>query len=110
MELGRVRQTGAAADGRPSQRLLTAVTKLERIRQTLGRASRFTRLLKKLMSSLRPQTVKFYSGDGVYTDALTLEQAQMIDIMVAVLLDGKPIPSELGPVRLVVLKCAPISP
>lgn len=49
--------------------------------------------------------VKCYSGDGVYTDALTLEQAGMPDVMVAVLLDGKPIPPELGgPVRLIVPK------
>lgn len=47
-------------------------------------------------------TVKFYSGDGVYTDSLTLNQARMKDVMVAVLHDGKPIPNQLGgPVRLV---------
>ncbi|MDD9271156.1 molybdopterin-dependent oxidoreductase [Paenibacillus sp. GCM10023248] len=47
--------------------------------------------------------VKFYSGDKVYTDALSLEQAGGDDIMVAVLLDGKPIPQQLGgPVRLIV--------
>ncbi|WP_028548870.1 molybdopterin-dependent oxidoreductase [Paenibacillus sp. UNC451MF] len=47
--------------------------------------------------------VKMYSGDKVYTDCLSLEQAQMEDIMVAVLMDGKPIPQQLGgPVRLVV--------
>ncbi|ASA24411.1 molybdopterin-dependent oxidoreductase [Paenibacillus donghaensis] len=46
--------------------------------------------------------VKLYSGDGVYTDSLTLEQARMEDIMVAVMHDGKPIPNQLGgPVRLV---------
>lgn len=46
--------------------------------------------------------VKFYSGDGVYTDSLTLDQARMDDIMVAVMHDGKPIPNQLGgPVRLV---------
>ncbi|MWC29722.1 molybdopterin-dependent oxidoreductase [Paenibacillus sp. MMS18-CY102] len=53
------------------------------------------------------RTVKFYSGDGVYTDTLTLEQAmvQMGDVMVAVMHDGKPIPSDLGgPVRLIVPK------
>ncbi len=50
-------------------------------------------------------TVKFYSGDGVYTDALSLEQAGMDDVMVAVMLDGLPIPSDLGgPVRLIVPK------
>ncbi|KHL91778.1 oxidoreductase [Paenibacillus sp. IHB B 3415] len=47
-------------------------------------------------------TVKLYSGDGVYTDSLTLAQARMEDIMVAVMHDGKPIPNQLGgPVRLV---------
>lgn len=47
--------------------------------------------------------VKMYSGDGVYTDGLSLEQAGMEDVMVAVLMDGKPIPRDLGgPVRLVV--------
>lgn len=51
------------------------------------------------------KTVKFYSGDGVYTDTLTLEQADMDDVMIAVMHDGKPIPSDLGgPVRLIVPK------
>ncbi|WP_042168108.1 molybdopterin-dependent oxidoreductase [Paenibacillus gorillae] len=51
------------------------------------------------------KTVKFYSGDGVYTDTLTLEQAGLDDVMVAVMHDGKPIPSDLGgPVRLIVPK------
>ncbi|WP_139990622.1 molybdopterin-dependent oxidoreductase [Paenibacillus paridis] len=51
------------------------------------------------------ETVKFYSGDGVYTDTLTLEQADMDDVIVAVMHDGKPIPSDLGgPVRLIVPK------
>jgi sulfoxide reductase catalytic subunit YedY len=49
--------------------------------------------------------VKLYSGDKVYTDCLSLEQARMEDVMVAVLMDGKPIPQKLGgPVRLVVPK------
>ncbi|MBB6733030.1 molybdopterin-dependent oxidoreductase [Cohnella zeiphila] len=49
--------------------------------------------------------VKFYSGDGVYTDALSLEQAAMDDIMVAVLHDGKPIGRDYGgPARLIVPK------
>ncbi|TBL67909.1 molybdopterin-dependent oxidoreductase [Paenibacillus thalictri] len=47
--------------------------------------------------------VKFYSGDKVYTDALSLDQARMDDVMVAVLMDGKLIPQQLGgPVRLIV--------
>jgi len=49
--------------------------------------------------------VKFYSGDKVYTDALSLDQADYDDVMVAVMLDGKPIPQQLGgPVRLIVPK------
>lgn len=49
--------------------------------------------------------VKFYSGDGVYTDSLTLEQANLDDVMVAVMMDGKPIVRDLGgPVRLLVPK------
>jgi sulfoxide reductase catalytic subunit YedY len=48
---------------------------------------------------------KMYSGDKVYTDCLSLEQVKMEDVMVAVLMDGKPIPNKLGgPVRLVVPK------
>lgn len=60
-------------------------------------------LLKQ--AGVRPEahSVKFYSGDGVYTDAITMDQAQMEDIMVAVMHDGKPIPADLGgPVRLVI--------
>lgn len=62
-------------------------------------------LLKQAGVSAAAKNVKFYSGDGVYTDSLTLDQANMDDVMVAVLLDGKPIPSDLGgPVRLIVPK------
>lgn len=63
--------------------------------------------LKELLALAEPESkakyVKFYSGDGVYTDALSLEQAHMDDVMVAVLMDGQPIPQKLGgPVRLIV--------
>ncbi len=47
--------------------------------------------------------IKLYSGDGVYTSTLALEHADMDDVMVAVMHDGKEIPSDLGgPVRLIV--------
>ncbi|CAH1202213.1 Protein-methionine-sulfoxide reductase catalytic subunit MsrP [Paenibacillus allorhizoplanae] len=47
--------------------------------------------------------VKFYSADGEYTDNITIEQTWMEDVMVVVMLDGKPIPRDMGgPVRLVV--------
>lgn len=62
--------------------------------------------LSKLMDMAGVQnqaaTVKLYSGDGVYTDSLTIAQARMEDVMVAVMHDGKPISNQLGgPVRLV---------
>lgn len=60
-------------------------------------------LLKQAGVKPEAHSVKFYSGDGVYTDAITMDQAQMEDIMVAVMHDGKPIPADLGgPVRLVI--------
>ncbi|WP_311198763.1 molybdopterin-dependent oxidoreductase [Paenibacillus hexagrammi] len=65
--------------------------------------------LKEMLAAagVKPEAkfVKFYSGDGVYTDALSLDQAAIDDVMVAVMLDGKPIPQKLGgPVRLIVPK------
>lgn len=59
------------------------------------------------MAGVKPEarTIKFYSGDGVYTDSITMEQAQLKDIMVALLHDGNIIPADLGgPVRLVIPK------
>lgn len=63
---------------------------------------RLSEFLKQAGVQARAKYVKFYSGDGVYTDTLTIDQAQLDDMMVAVLMDGKPIPQKLGgPVRLV---------
>lgn len=46
--------------------------------------------------------VKFYSADGVYTDCLTLDQALLDDMMVAVSVDGELIThNNGGPVRLI---------
>lgn len=62
-------------------------------------------LLKQAGAKANAKFVKFYSGDGVYTDTLSLEQANMDDVMVAVLHDGKPIHRDYGgPVRLIVPK------
>lgn len=62
-------------------------------------------LLKQAGVKKNAKFVKFYSGDGVYTDTLTIEQANMDDVMVAVLHDGKPIHRDYGgPVRLIVPK------
>jgi sulfoxide reductase catalytic subunit YedY len=47
--------------------------------------------------------VKFYSADGVYTDAVDLTVARMDDVLIPFLLDGSPLPTQLGgPVRLVI--------
>ena len=59
------------------------------------------------MAGVRPEAryVKFYSADGQYADALTLEQAHMEDVMIVMLMDGRPIPRVLGgPARLIVPK------
>ncbi len=64
-----------------------------------------TQLLDYVGVNPKAKYVKFYSGDGVYTDSLSLEQARMKDVMVAIMMDGKPIPQKLGgPVRLIVPK------
>ena len=58
------------------------------------------------ITGIRPEAkyVKFYSADGSFADALSLEQAlQMPDVMIAMLMDGEPIPRVLGgPARLIV--------
>lgn len=64
-------------------------------------------LLSQLLALAKAKSVaryvKLYSADGVYTSSLSLEQAQMEDVMVVVLMDGEPIPSDLGgPARLIV--------
>lgn len=60
-------------------------------------------LLKMVQVESDAKFVKFYSGDGVYTDTLSLNQALKEDIMVALLMDGKPIdPKQGGPARLIV--------
>lgn len=59
-------------------------------------------LLEKARVKSQARVVKLYSGDGVYTDSLTLKQADMDDVMVVMMHDGKPISDDLGgPVRLI---------
>ncbi|WP_027094340.1 molybdopterin-dependent oxidoreductase [Cohnella thermotolerans] len=64
---------------------------------------RLSELLAQAGAKPEAKYVKFYSGDGEYTDALSMEQAAMDDVLVAVLHDGKPIHRDYGgPVRLIV--------
>lgn len=49
--------------------------------------------------------VKLYSADGLYTDTLSLDQAMLDDVMVAILIDGELITEKNGgPIRLIVPK------
>lgn len=74
------------------------------IQEYVGRHP-LARLLREAGVKPEAKYVKFYSGDGEYTDALSLDQANMDDVLVAVLHDGKPIHRDYGgPVRLIVPK------
>ena len=58
-------------------------------------------LFERVGVSPQAKYVKFLSAEKIYTDSLSLEQARLPDVMAAVLLDGKAIPSDLGgPLRL----------
>lgn len=62
--------------------------------------------LKSLLeqAGIHPQAthVKFYSYDGVYTDALSLDQALLDDTFLAIFKDGKPLTQPEGaPMRLI---------
>ena len=64
---------------------------------------RLSDLLERVGVKPQAKYVKFYSAEKIYTDALSLEQARLPDVMAAVLLDGSEIPSDLGgPARLVI--------
>jgi DMSO/TMAO reductase YedYZ molybdopterin-dependent catalytic subunit len=44
-----------------------------------------------------------YSSDGAYTDSISLQQAQLPDVMLAHQMNGKPLPLDQGqPVRLII--------
>jgi len=57
------------------------------------------------LAGVKPEAtyVKFYSGDGVYTDAVPLSVAQRNDSIIPYVMDGSPLPTPLGgPVRLII--------
>ena len=60
--------------------------------QQVARTVPLSLLMKKVKLKENASHLKFYSGDGVYTDSLSLEQAALDDVMVAVLMDGELIP------------------
>jgi sulfoxide reductase catalytic subunit YedY len=62
--------------------------------------------LKELMqrAQIDPAATRlvFHSGDGVYTDSLTLEQSALDDSLLVHELDGAPLPAKMGqPLRLI---------
>ncbi len=64
-------------------------------------------LLSTILAQVRPKVpaaaLEFGSADGVYTESLTLEQAQRPDVLVATHMDGEPLSNDHGgPVRLYV--------
>lgn len=64
-------------------------------------------LLSTILSQVRPKApaaaLEFGSADGVYTESLTLEQAQRPDVLVATHMDAEPLSNDHGgPVRLYV--------
>jgi methionine sulfoxide reductase catalytic subunit len=64
---------------------------------------RLSDLLAKAGVKPEAKHVKFYSGDGVYTDSIPLDVAMMADVMVPFLMNGSPLPTPLGgPVRLII--------
>ena len=64
---------------------------------------RLTDLLEVARPTPQAQALVLYSGDGAYTDSLTLEQAHLADAMLADRMDGLPLTRPHGsPLRLVV--------
>ncbi|HEY3369176.1 MAG TPA: molybdopterin-dependent oxidoreductase [Symbiobacteriaceae bacterium] len=64
---------------------------------------RLSDLLKRAGAGADAAYVKFYSGDGEYTDTLPISVARAEDVMLAYVMDGSPLPTPLGgPVRLIV--------
>jgi DMSO/TMAO reductase YedYZ molybdopterin-dependent catalytic subunit len=63
--------------------------------------------MRDLLDIVRPKAkaraVGFYSGDGVYSDSLTLDQVRLSDVLLAYELDGAPLSAGHGaPLRLVI--------
>jgi DMSO/TMAO reductase YedYZ molybdopterin-dependent catalytic subunit len=67
------------------------------------RGVRLAALLAEAGVDRRATHLRFHSFDGVYTESLTLEQAQRDDVLVALEMEGKAVSREHGgPVRLYV--------
>jgi DMSO/TMAO reductase YedYZ molybdopterin-dependent catalytic subunit len=73
-----------------------------RVRDCLWRGVRLRDLLDTAGQNQKTKFVTFYSGDGIYTDSLTIAQARSDHAIVAWELNGAPLIREQGyPLRLI---------
>lgn len=73
-----------------------------RVRNCVWRGVRVRDLIDASRPNSRARNVTFYSGDGVYTDSLTIGQARSDHAIVAWELNGQPLIREQGyPLRLI---------
>ena len=73
-----------------------------RVRDNIWRGVRVRDVIDGLGRNGKAKFVTFYSGDGVYTDSLTIKQGRSDNAMLAWELDGAPLIREQGsPLRLI---------
>jgi DMSO/TMAO reductase YedYZ molybdopterin-dependent catalytic subunit len=73
-----------------------------RVRDNIWRGVRVRDVIDGLGLNSKGRFVTFYSGDGVYTDSLTIKQARSDNAMLAWELNGAPLIREQGhPLRLI---------
>jgi DMSO/TMAO reductase YedYZ molybdopterin-dependent catalytic subunit len=73
-----------------------------RVRDNLWRGVRVRDLIDSVRQTSSAKFVTFYSGDGVYTDSLTINQARSDHAILAFELNGAPLIREQGhPLRLI---------
>jgi DMSO/TMAO reductase YedYZ molybdopterin-dependent catalytic subunit len=73
-----------------------------RVQNNLWRGVRVRDLVDSVRQNSKAKFITFYSGDGVYTDSLTIAQARSDHAMLAWELNGEPLIHEQGyPLRLI---------
>ena len=73
-----------------------------RVQDNLWRGVRVRDVLDSVGQNAKAGFVTFYSGDGVYTDSLTIQQARSNNAILCWELDGQPLIREQGyPLRLI---------
>lgn len=73
-----------------------------RVRDNLWRGVRVRDVVDSIGQNAKARFITFYSGDGVYTDSLTIAQARSNNAILCWELDGQPLIREQGyPLRLI---------